>query len=355
MRRRFHLVLPLAAALLPSCSKPTSDTSGQALQTPTTAPPAGADLAFAGNAWSSDPSVGRELFSVSLDGSGLTRLTFCNQGTQPCDTEEATFAPDRTRVAVRQRFAADQPDSLVYIDLAHGGTAELVPSSSRVSGVDWSDTADTLAYSAAGATGIDDIYRTDVMRPTSDNQQNTQDLTCLPADNTSGIVCDPTVVERRPRIDPTGSTAVYERIVPGSKGEIYLFQTTATQTLIATSGPGSGNLSGTLYSVGSDADPAYSPDGSSVVFRRLASTGVGGLGSWDLLTVKSDGSTPPVVIVTGTAFRGAPDWGPQGIAFAEADASGTYSLVVVQPDGSGRRVVLTQPAGFILSNPRWLK
>jgi hypothetical protein len=60
--------------------------------------------------------------------------------------------------------------------------------------------------------------------------------------------------------------------------------------------------------------------------------------------------------VSGPAYRGAPDWGAQGIVFAEGDpATGAYSLVVVQPDGSGRRTVLSLGPGFLLSNPRWLK
>jgi hypothetical protein len=356
MGRRLHLVLALAVVGLPACSKPSSDTSSSTNQTPTTAPPANADLAFTGNGWSTDTTAGRELFAINIDGSGLTQLTFCNQGTQPCDTVEATFASDRTRVAVRRRFASDQSESLVYVDLSRGGTAELVPSSAQVSGIDWSRAADTLAYSAAGTSGVDDIFRTDVVAPTTDNQQNTQDLTCLPPGDASGIVCDPTITERRPRIDPTGSTAIFERILPGKKGEIYLFLSTATQTLVAAAGDGTAPLAGTAYFVGSNADPAYSPDGLSVVFRRLTGTGNNGIGSWDLLTTRADGSTEPVVIVSGPAYRGAPDWGPQGIAFPEGDpVTGAYSLVVVQPDGSGRRTVLSLDPGFLLSNPRWLK
>jgi Tol biopolymer transport system component len=289
MGRRLHLVLALAAAMLPACGKPASSTS-DVNQTPTVVPPSGADISFTGNGWSADPTAGRELFAVRIDGSDLTQLTFCNQGTQPCDTVEAAFASDRTRVALRQRSAADQPESLVYVDLSRGGTAELVPSSQQVSGVDWSRTDDILAYSAAGTTGIDDLYRTDVMRPTTDNQQNTKDLTCLAAGDTSGIPCDPTVADRRPRIDPTGRVAVYERIAQGAKGEIYIFQTTATQILVAPAGPGTAPLAGTPYIVGSDADPAFSPDGTSIVFRRLTATGNGGLGAWDLLTVRADGT-----------------------------------------------------------------
>ena len=59
------------------------------------------------------------------------------------------------------------------------------------------------------------------------------------------------------------------------------------------------------------------------------------------------------VIVTGPAFRDAPDWGSQGIAFAELDGAGSR-LVVVAPDGTNRRVPVTLPAGSSLSSVRWL-
>jgi hypothetical protein len=354
-RRHLRLVLALTAVAFPGCGKPSSDSSALVNQTPTAVPNANADIAFTANDWSTDSTAGREVFAVRIDGSERTRLTFCNQGTVPCDIVEATFAPDHSRIAVRQRFTADDAESLVFIDLARSGTAELVPVTDHVSGVDWSLTADILAYSALGTSGTEDIFRTDVKRPTTDNQQNTQNLTCLATGNAAGTPCDPTVADRRPRIDPTGNTAVFERIPAGGKGDIYIFQTTASQVLVAAAGPGTTPLAGTPYVVGSNADPAYSRDALSIAFRRLTATGNGGLGSWDLYTVKTDG-TGLTQIVTGPAYRGAPDWSAQGIVFPEADpATGRFSLVVVQPDGSGRRTVLTLDPGFILSNPRWLK
>jgi Tol biopolymer transport system component len=354
MRRSLRLVIVFTAVVVPACGKPSTNTA-VANQTRTFVPPQGADIGFTANDWSTDTGAGREVFAVRIDGSERTRLTFCNEGAQPCDTVEAAFAPDHARVAARQRFTSDDVESLVFIDLARSGSAELVSSSQHVSGVDWSRAADTLAYSAIGTTSVDDLFRTDVKRPTTDNQQNTVNLTCLPAGNTAGIVCDPTIADRRPRIDPTGSTAVFERIPPGGKGDVYIFQTTASQTLVAPAGPGTSPLPGTPYFVGSNADPAFSPDAGSIVFRRLTATGNGSLGSWDILAVKSDGSGL-ALIVTGPAYRGAPDWGAQGIVFPEGNpATGQYSLVVVQPDGSGRRTVLTLDPGFVLSNPRWLK
>jgi Tol biopolymer transport system component len=106
--------------------------------------------------------------------------------------------------------------------------------------------------------------------------------------------------------------------------------------------------------VGSDADPDFSPDGNSAVFRRLTAIGNNGLGSWDVMTVRLDGSSLRTV-ATGPEYRGAPDWGPNGIVFQEVDlAAGASRLVVLQPDGTGRRVPVTLGSSFSLSFPRWL-
>jgi Tol biopolymer transport system component len=161
------------------------------------------------------------------------------------------------------------------------------------------------------------------------------------------------VRERRPRIDPTGSIAVYERADAAGKGEIFIWNSPGSQVRVTTAAPGDELLAGTTYIVGSDTDPDYSPDGRSVVFRRLTGTGNGGLGTWDVMTVRTD-RTNLTTLATGPAYRSAPDWGPKGIIFSEIDrGTGLAQLVVMQPDGSGRRVIATFN-GFDVASPRWL-
>ena len=132
---------------------------------------------------------------------------------------------------------------------------------------------------------------------------------------------------------------------------IYLFRESPL-----TSGPATGPaLPGTPYVVGADADPAFSPDSTLVVFRRLTGTGNGGLGTWDVNVISGATAAVPRTIATGPAFRGAPDWGPNGILFVETDAAaGTSRLVRVQPDGTGRTVLRSEPATARMGAPRWL-
>jgi hypothetical protein len=341
---RPRALLTVLAAALGSCS--TNPGNPFANSTQTLAPPANAAIVFTTNSYLPVAGSPRELFAVEASGAGLTRLTFCNVDPRRCDTSEAAPAPDRQRMAMLRvsddvdgngRLTGADGQSLLVVDLSRAVEGLIFPQSSHLSGIDWSRGGEVLVYSADGDGAVEDLFRVDP------NGQNNRNLTA-----------SPNVRERRPRIDPSGSVAVYERIEADGKGAIFVFNSTLAQTRVTSGGPAGAALGGTPYVVGADADPDYSPDGRTIVFRRLTDTGNGGLGTWDVLTVKPDGSGL-VVVASGPAFRGAPDWGLQGIVFAEVNvAAGTSQLVVVQPDGSGRRSILSVPATLDISNPRWL-
>lgn len=314
--------------------------------TPTVAPPTSARVVFTSNAYSSDASAGRELFAVAVDGSSPTRLTFCNSGPRPCDIVEADPGPDRIKVALlratgpkgEDRVRPQDSAAIVLVDLARTVEAEIVANTNRPSSVDWSADGTVLIYSTVAPGGNEDVQ---LIEPNGKNQQ--------------AVTNTPLVRERRPRFNPSGNIALYERIEAPGKGLIAAFAGSSLLTL-TTGAPGTEALAGTPYIVGCDADPVFSPDGLSAAFRRLVTTGNGGIGTWDLLTLRLDAAgSAPVVIASGPIYRGPPDWSADGIVFTEVDqAQGVTRLVVVRADGSGRKVLVTVGGGLSISSPRWL-
>ena len=308
-------------------------------------PPAAASIVFTSNAHNTRPGSGREVFAVEESGANPTRLTFCGEAGAACSSLEASFGNDRRRAVVRRvladtdsdgRLTAADGESLFLVDFERSVEGGLLPAGARVSAVDWSAISNVIVYSGAGAGGQEDIYRMDP------NGQNNRNIT-----DTTGIR------ERHPRVDPTGSIAVFERIDATGKGEIWVFLTTQSQSRLTSGGTAGAALPQTPYVVGSDADPDYSPDGRSIVFRRLRALGDGRLGQWDVMTVRADG-TGLTTLVSGPAYRDAPEWGPRGIVFTETGSDGRTEIVIVDPDGSNRRAVVTVGSGVDLGAPRWL-
>ncbi|HEX9186932.1 MAG TPA: hypothetical protein VGB87_07665 [Vicinamibacteria bacterium] len=299
-------------------------------------PSAGAVLLFVSGSWAEAPGRPRELFALNADGSTAERLTSCGQLETPCDVLEVAPSPDRNRVAaIRSTPGAEAGASALYfMDLSRSVETILFPRR-RVDAVDWSPDGSFIIYSAiVPQTSEEDLF---FSQPDGKEEQNlTESLA---------------VRELNPRIDPFARTVVYEQIDSSGVSRIYLYRDTPL-----TSGPAGGEaLPDTPYVVGADADPVVSPDGTSIAFRRLTGIGNGGLGTWDLLVQKADGVSVPVAVATGPLFRGAPDWGRAGLVFVETDAARSVSeLVLVQPDGTGRTVLRTEDAAYLMGSPRWL-
>jgi Tol biopolymer transport system component len=327
-----RLCLAASIALTAACG---SD-SNNPFSTPTRPPSADAVLLFASGSWASEPGQPRELLALNADGSKLEQLTQCAQASPACDFVQLAPSPDRTRLAaVRTTPDAEAgATTLYFMDLARG-VETIVFRNRRVGSVDYSRDGSFILYTAMPAQSTqDDLF---FSRPNGSEEQNLTSTTDFS--------------ERSPRADPFSSTAVYEGIDTTGVGRIYLF----TQTKLTT-GPESGEtLPGTPYVVGADADPVFSPDGQFIAFRRLTGVGNGGLGTWDLLTLRMDGASTPTVLVTGPLYRGAPDWGANGIVYVETSAAADRSELVLSPaDGASRTVLRTEPAGYRMVSPRWL-
>lgn len=327
-------LVAVAALLAAACGDDDGNPfAGRSLSRP---PSASAALVFVSGSWAAQPGAPRELLALDAAGTSVERLTTCAENTSPpCDFVSVAPSPQRVRVAaIRTTPEAEEgATALYFMDLSRS-VETILFSRRRIDSVDWSSDDSFLIYSAlVPQTSQADLF---FSQPNGQQEENlTESLA---------------VSERNAGIDPFSRTAVYERDEAGVS-RIYLFRDTPL-----TSGPATGGaLPGTPYVVGSDADPVFSPDGTSIAFRRLTSTANSGLGTWDILTLRADGRSEPVTIASGPLFRGAPDWGSEGLLFVETDAAASRSeLVVLQPDGSGRRILRTEDAGYRMGAPRWL-
>jgi Tol biopolymer transport system component len=327
-----RLCLAATIALTAACgSDPANPFS-----TPTRPPSAEAVLLFVSGSWTSEPGQPRELLALNAEGSEVEQLTSCAQADPACDFVQLAPSPDRSRLAAIRTIPGAEAgaNALYFLDLARG-VETLIFENRRIDSVDYAPDGSFILYSAmVPRTTEEDLF---FSRPDGSEERNLTETTAFR--------------ERNPRVDPFASTAVYEGIDETGVGRIYLF----SQTRLTTGPEGGEALPDTPYVVGGDADPVFSPDGGSIAFRRLTGVGNGGLGTWDLLTLRVDGTSTPKVLATGPVFRGAPDWGPDGIVFVETDAAASGSrLVLVTADAATRTVLRTEDAAYRMGSPRWL-
>jgi Tol biopolymer transport system component len=300
------------------------------------APSADAALLFVSGSWAAEPGGPRELLALNADGTKVEQLTTCAQATPACDFVQLAPSPDRNRLAaIRTTPEAEAgATALYFLDLSRS-VEKLIFSNRRIDSVDYAPDGSFILYSAmVPRTTEEDLF---FARPDGSEEQNLTQSTDFR--------------ERSPQVDPFSGTAVYEGIDESGVGRIYLFAQTPL-----TSGPAAGEpLPDTPYVVGADADPVFSPDATSIAFRRLTGVGNGGLGTWDVLTLRLDGTSSPKVLATGPLFRGAPDWGSKGVVFVETNAATDQSqLVLASGDGTARTVLRTEGAGYRMGSPRWL-
>lgn len=264
----------------------------------------GRDLAF----WPTTPSEYQDIYAISTDGSGLTKLTRI-----PGRYDDPAWSPDGTTVA----FGSRGPEGLgiLVMDPDGSGRMHLTDSLGFYDKLAWSPNGRKIAFSMQ-APGNGELYVMD-----ADGSGQT-----VLADNLGWHTDD---ITWSPNGTKIAFTSHRER-----SSQIYVINADGSSLI---------DLTGNLQFAN---NPTWSPDGSNIAFD-----GVGGYGG-DIYIADATGDQPPRRINVSLAHE--PAWSPDGkkIAFVSS-WSLSPTISTMNPDGT-RQANLTGSAPLeFVGEPTW--
>lgn len=294
--------------------------------------PAQADIVF----HSARSGLGPEIYTMRLDGSGLTQVTFLSPRPVDQPYEHVAVSFDRKMLAVNRYLRGGAgPTGVWVIDLERGLETRIAPDffAAGYGGVDWSPDGFLYFAGRAKPSARSGIYRS---RPDGSG------LTALFVleDKDPGYVGDLSVAE-------DGSMIAYVRaIVPNPatpnvlKTQVWVARSDGTQRrMVDDGGPELGSQGG--FPIG-DFDPEQSPDNRYVVFSRTNTKHVNFPGSLatahDIWVAPVDRSKPARRLTRPGPISMVPDWQDGEILFTEINQADDYAgLALIHPDGTGYR------------------
>lgn len=221
-----------------------------------------------------------DIYVMSADGSNVNRLT-----TDSGFDEAPAWSPDGTRIAFLSTRADRETNNLrqIYVMNADGtGQTQITFGASVQPALSWSPDGSRIAFAApAGNQPLIQIYAVG----STGGATSLLTTPVLPENDTT------------PAWSPDGRQVAFSRFRSGSGGsaEIYVVNTSD-----------GGGLKNLTSAAGDDTAPAWSPDGSSIAFV----TNRGNVNNRDIYLMYPDGSGQVNLTNTPAFFEDRPAWQP---------------------------------------------
>jgi len=269
-----------------------------------------------------------DIYTMNSDGSGRVQLT-----SAPGDDMDPVWSPDGTKIA----FASDRDGELsIYVMDGDGSNITRVTSTPVAFSPTWSPDGTKLAFEG--------------LRPFQD--ANDSDIWIVNEDGTglTNVTQSDESSEEYPAWSPDGSRIVFDAN-DGADTEIFVMDADGSNRLQLTD-----NFD--PFNGAADDLPAWSPDGSKIAFvsgRDAVFDPFTSAISTELYTMNADGSGQ-TRITTNVFLDNEPAWSPDGTSIVltsdEGDAEGLGEIVRIAADGSGR-TNLTQTPTVDDLGPDW--
>ena len=258
-------------------------------------------------AFASDRSGAFNIFTMSIDGSGVTQLT---HDAAPDFSTLPAWSPDGSKIA----FASNRNRSSTGLDIwvmnADGSSpTRLTNTAGQNARAAWSHDGTKIAFSSTRDTGVLDKAEIWVMNADGSGQH---------ALTTDGAFAN------TPSWSPDDSKIVFQSNRDGTD-QLYVMNADGTAITRLTNG------------AWADQDPSWSPDGTLIAFHSNRD-GAAPLDETDfeIYVVNADGSSP-TRLTTNSAFDGRPAWSSNGEQLIfDTRRDGNQEVYVMNSDGSGQ-------------------